>query len=126
LTSTAPSPNRQKEMDPIGEVELLDCWKVRAARTGTVGVLPRVTMGAKNTKPPRTMARQTKADILPAFLCMILVDAGLEQAAQSPHRQPGPQTGHEQLADSCWKILIVWVSPRISPPPALARACLYA
>ena len=120
MTSTAPSPNRQKEMEPIGEVALLDCWNLRAARSGTGGVAPNVTTGAKKTNPPRTSAKQTNADMRVAFRRMILVDAGAEHAAQSPHRHPGRQTAHEQLADSSWKILMVHASPRVSPTPTAA------
>jgi len=102
LIRTAPSPNRQNEIDPIGAVAICDCWTLTEKVSVTVGVWPSVTTGARKTKPPRMIARQATAEIVFAFLDMLLSRAGLEQAAQSPQRHPWPQTSHVHLADSCW------------------------
>ena len=47
FTRTAPSPNRQKEIDPMGAVALLDCGTFMENVSVTVGVAPRLTTGAK-------------------------------------------------------------------------------
>jgi len=47
-----------------------------------------VTTGARKTKPPRMMAKQTNAETVFAFLDMVLSRTGFEHAAQSPQRHP--------------------------------------
>ena len=38
LIRTAPSPNRQKDMEPIGAVAICDCWTLRENVSVRVGV----------------------------------------------------------------------------------------